>query len=127
MNDLVSRAFDTLYALLIASILGTILLGASAVFASDDSPFGFDESGKLYQRDTWSPISPNSRRTSEADQRNYNDWVNSQTLRQNEALIESYDRPSAPSSRGNQSFWFTPGPGERSRLCSQVGAQIICQ
>jgi hypothetical protein len=85
MNDLVSRAFDTLYALLVASIIGTILLGASAVFASDDSPFGFDESGKLYQRDTWSPISPNSRRTSEADQRNYNDWVNSQTLRQNEA------------------------------------------
>ena len=88
MNELVSAAFDTLLALLIASILGTILLGASAVFASDDdSPFGFDESGKLYQRDTWSPMSPNSRRTTDEDRGNYSDYVNSQTLKQNEALI----------------------------------------
>jgi len=128
MNDLVSRAFDTLHALLIASIIGTILLGASAAFG-EDSAFYFDESGKMQMNDTWSPMSPNSRRTTEADRRNYNDWVNSQTMKQNEAMIEGYysAKPSAPPSHGNQSFWFTPGPGERSRLCSQIGAQVICQ
>ena len=127
MNNLVSRAFDTLHALLIASIIGTILIGASAVFG-DDSAFYWDGSGKMQMSDTWSPMSPN-RRTTESDRRNYNDWVNSQTLKQNEALIEGYynSKPSAPPSHGNQSFWLTPGPGERSRLCSQVGAQVICQ
>ncbi len=128
MNDLVSRAFETLQALLIASILGTILIGASSVFASDDSPFGFDESGKLYHRDTLSPMSPNSRRTTEEDRRQYNAWSNEQTRRTNEALLDKYYSPKPsgpPSSPGD--YWVT-GPDGQSQWCRSIAPrQFICQ
>ncbi len=132
MNDLVSRAFDTLYALLIASILGTILLGASAVFASDDSsPFYFNESGKIQTNDTWSSISPNSRRTTEADRRNYNDWVNNQTMRQNEALVDSYySSPSVPpglSPSSSADYWVTGADGHSQWCRSITKHQVLCQ
>lgn len=122
------RVMDTLQALLIASIIGTILIGASAVFASEDSPFGFDESGKLYQRDTWSPMSPNSRRTTEQDRRQYNAWSNAQTLRKNEALVDEYysSKPSALPS-GSSDYWITGADG-RSQWCRSIATrQVICQ
>jgi hypothetical protein len=129
MNNLVSRAFDTLHALLIASIIGTILIGASAVFG-DDSAFYWDESGKMQMSDTWSPMSPNSRRTTESDRRNYNDWVNNQTLKQNEAMIEGYynSKPSSPPSGSSSSDYWITGADGRSQWCRSIAPrQVLCQ
>lgn len=127
MNDLISRTLETLQALLIASIIGTILIGASAVFA-DDSAFYFDESGQMQMNGTWSPMTPNSRRTTEQDRRQYNAWTNAQTIRKNGALIDEYysSKPTAPPS-GSSDYWVTGSDGQ-SQWCRPIAPkQVICQ
>ena len=129
-GSILLRVMDTVQALLIASILGTILIGASAVFASDDSPFYFDESGKMQMNGTWSPISPDSRRTTDQDRRQYNAWSNAETLRKNRELVEEYySKPSAPpsdSSSANAPYLVFPSPGERPRLCQRSFNNVYC-
>ncbi|MDK2744306.1 MAG: hypothetical protein NDI90_15470 [Nitrospira sp. BO4] len=107
--------------------IGAIVLSASLAFA-EDSPFYFDESGQVQSRGYWSP---NARTKSdfETDRRMYNDHMNREALKQNEALIDEYHsrKPVAPPS-GSGSFWVTPGAGELSRLCTQIApGQIVCQ
>lgn len=130
----VLRTFDTLIALLVVSILASILLGASVVFASEDSPFYFDESGKVQQHGHWSPMLPNSNRYTEADQRAYQDWRNAETLRKNDELIENYHapKPIAPlpsywSTYGPPSDYSVTGPDGRSQHCQQSFSRVICQ
>lgn len=126
--SLVLRILDTLQALLSASIIGAILLGASAVFASDDSAFYFDESGKVQMNGAWSPGSPNSNRYTEEDRRQYNAWTNAETLRKNEALIDGYygSKPVAPPSSSSD-YWIT-APDGRSQWCRSIAPrQVICQ
>ena len=126
----ITRAFDVLIVLLRVSIVDAVLLVASAVFASVESPFGFDESGKLYQRDTWSPMSPNSNRYAEEDRRQYNAWINAETLRKNEQLIQDYHgtKRSAPAyGSTNAPFLVYPETGAAPKLCQRSFNSIYCQ
>lgn len=132
MKDFTLHILSTLQALLIASILGAILLGASAVFASDGSAFYFDESGTMQMNGTWSPMSPNSRRTTEEDRTQYNAWANAETLRKNQELVEEYySKPSAPpssyDSSSNTPFLLFPSPGEQLKLCQRSFNAVYCQ
>lgn len=126
--SLVFRILDALQVLLVSSIIGAILLGASAVFASDDSAFYFDESGKVQMNGTWSPGSPNSNRYTEEDRRQFNAWTNAETLRKNEALIDDYysSKP-AVSPSSSSDYWITT-PDGRSQWCRSIAPrQVICQ
>ncbi len=129
MNDVVSRAFDTLIALLIASILGTILLGASA-FAMDgsDSAFYFNESGQLSQRDYWSP-SNRSRSDYETDKRMYQDHSNRETLRSNDETIQGYynaPRSSQPAYTNPNPMFGVHGPDGKMQLCQRSFDRVYC-
>lgn len=136
MNDFVIRALSTLQALLIAAISGTILLAASAAFASEDSPFYFDESGKVQQHGYWSPSQsrPSFEELSQRqqEQRRYtNEWSNSEALRKNREMIDSYHAPKSvappPSSydSGEQYLAF-PGGGQRPRVCQKAFGTVYC-
>jgi hypothetical protein len=123
------RILSTLQALLVAAIIGTIVLSASAVFASDDSAFYFDESGKVQMNGTWSPMSPNSRRTTEEDRRQYNAWTNAETLQKNGALVDEYynQKSSTTPSPSSSDYWVT-APDGRSQWCRSIAPrQVICQ
>ncbi|MDK2745533.1 MAG: hypothetical protein NDI90_21735 [Nitrospira sp. BO4] len=120
MNDFISRV--------LTAVVVVVLLAGSAVFASDDSPFYFDESGKMQMNGTWSPMHPNSRRTTEEDRRQYNAWANAETLRKNEALVDEYysPKPSAPPS-GSSDYWIS-GPDGQSQWCRSIAPRrVICQ
>jgi len=128
-SPLTMRVLETLQLLLVASILGTILLAGSSVFA-DDSAFYFDESGRMQMNGYWSPNS-RSKSDFETDRRMYNDQMNREALRQNEALIDSYHAPRSqqqPSySDPNPPFLVVPSPGAMPRLCQRSFNAVFCQ
>jgi len=130
-DSFVLRVLSTLQALLIASILGTILLGASAVFALDDhGPFYFDEAGRIQQHGYWSP---NARTGSdfETDRRQYNNQLSQDALKRNQETLEGYysSTPAVPPSSSGGSYWVSPGQnGKPYQLCSPIAPrQVICQ
>lgn len=124
MSDLILRVLGAVQAFLVA----TVLLTGPAVFASgDDSPFYFDESGRMQQHGYWSPNS-RSKSDFDTDRRMYNDHMNREILKQNEALTQSYydSKPYAPPS-GSSDYWIS-GPDGQSQWCRPIAPrQVICQ
>jgi hypothetical protein len=67
--------------MVLLSVLFTSVFGSSPAKA-DDSPFYFDESGSMQQRDYWSPS--NRSLDHEYDRLKQNQYQNQETQRQNE-------------------------------------------
>ena len=114
---LVTRILETLQVVLSASILGTILLGASAVFAEGDDShtYWYDKA------------------ESQSSHRSYSDEMSREATRQNEMLLDEYysKKPngysSTPSySNPNPPFLVFPGPGEKPRLCQRSFNSVYC-
>ena len=116
------RVFDTLQALLIASILGMILLAGSAVFAEEDNSHTY-----WHENDR-------SKSDFDADRSFSQEQMNREARRQNEALLDEYysRKPNgysqSPSySNPNPPFLVFPGPGEKPRLCQRSFNSVYCQ
>ena len=128
MHIPIDRTLAVLQTLLVASIIGSILIGVRAF--ADDSPFYFDESGQVQQRSYWSPSAPNSNRYTEEDRRQYNAWSNAETLRKNDEIIQGYYNESAvpPStSSDNAPYLVYPAPGANPMLCQRSFDAVYCQ
>ncbi|MBX3301581.1 MAG: hypothetical protein KF693_05135 [Nitrospira sp.] len=116
---------------MLATIVCVVFLVASALAElsqarADDSPFYFDESGRVQQHGYWSPTNRHAV-GAEEDRRQYNAWSNAEALRKNREMIDEYHapKPVAPPS-GPSSYWIYPGPGEPARFCQPSFGQVIC-
>lgn len=109
-----------------------VSLALADAFASEgsDSPFYFDESGSMQQRDYWSPN--NRSRDYESDRQQYRQYQNQQTQRQNEALMDEYAAQSRhsiapPRSSSEQFLVYPDGRLDHPKLCTRTAIATYCQ
>lgn len=132
MMEFTSHPSNVFRILLVSSIVALVILFGStlshgaALANSDEAPFYFvDEAGRVQQPNYWLPKT-RSRSDFEIARRQYNEQLSQEVQNRNQAMIDSYYSARSIVPPAGSSFWITPTPGAQTRLCTEVGTQVIC-